>query len=215
MQNVAFQHSSLANMLQLPLSRTIIFPCSYFSHSYFSHFYVYLHRRITHTQGKPGLLFHSSNWWRSIGNRSQTSTFQEGDRKCRESWSTPITKWSEKIWSSDEAGWRGPTASLSSLEPSGGATVVVSWHKEPHCQCRATPLCHTPPSEPPSSCTGTPPHTWCKTRSAAPGHCSLANSTSDDTQLKISSPADLELAKSRLVSGKEIWKKFNILVTFM
>ena len=158
--------------------------------------YTYIAELNIHKEN-PGLLFHSSNWWRSIGNRSQTSTFQEGDRKCRESWSTPITKWSEKIWSSDEAGWRGPTASLSSLEPSGGATVVVSWHKEPHCQCRATPLCHTPPSEPPSSCTGTPPHTWCKTRSAAPGHCSLANSTSDATQVKIGSPDDLVLSPAK------------------
>ena len=48
------------------------------------HLYVYLHRRIKHTQGKPGPLFHSFNWPRSIGNWSQTSTFQEGDRKMRE-----------------------------------------------------------------------------------------------------------------------------------
>ena len=135
--------------------------------------YLYLHRRIRHTQRKPGLLFHSFN--QSVTGLIRIHSKKEYAGKVDQLQSRNAADLKR---SSDEAGWRGPTASLSSLEPSGGATVVVSWHKEPHCQCRATPLCHTPPSEPPSSCTGTPPHTWCPTRSAAPGHCSLANSTS-------------------------------------
>ena len=172
--------------------------------------YTYIAELIIHRENLASCFTHLIDIDQSITGLKRLHSKKETE-KCRESWSTPITKCgrSEKILRRGRLAWahcqpeqpRALGRRHGGRQLAQGATLPVPCHTVvPHSTLRAALFLHRHTTS--HLVSDTVSRTW--TLFSCQQHL-----------WRHPVKAHLELAKSRLVSGKEIWKKFNILVTFM